>query len=253
MFFGMRSIKNMLPKLISFFIKVNDAEINIKFSYSIFLRTFNYFYLSNKYIPEKILVLNNSNSIITGLLWLLIGSNKIYILNAFTDFKQLKKVFNSASKYILNKDFDKLILINDKLNLDVYQKLFLLHDNSQILSDRITLINVHLDLLIDQNTSSLIETYNDSDLKSDYFDFIISINYNDDRQSHLPYLFNRILKPSAYLYYYISSKFTSNNLMHVEDIKSKHLNMFNIIYDNKVIYFRKFSSLIKEHTLVLKK
>jgi len=247
----MRSIKHKLRKIILFFIKINSTEINIKFSYSIFLRTFNYSYLNDKYIPKKILVLNNNNSIITGLLWLLIGSNKIYILNSFTDFKHIKKVFNSASKYILNKDFDKLILINDKLNLDVYEKLFSLNDNSQILLDRITQINIHLDLLIDKNTSSLIEISDDSKLKSDYFDFIISVNYTNNRLNYLPSLFSRILKPSAYLYYFTSSKFTSYNLIQIEE--NKHSNLFSIVHNNKIFCSRKFNSIIKEHTFVLKK
>ena len=245
----MRLIKHMLRKIILFFIKINSTEINIKFSYSIFLRTFNYFYLNNNYIPKKILVLNNNNSIITGLLWLLIGSNKIYILNNFTDFKHIKKVFNSASKYILNKDFDKLILINDKLNLDVYEKLFLLIDNSQILLDRITQINIHLDLLIDKNTSSLIEISDDSNLKSDYFDFIISVNYNP--LNYLPSLFNRILKPSAYVYYFVLSKFTTYNLRQIEE--NKHTNMFSIVHENKIFWINKFSLILNEHTFVLKK
>ena len=95
------------------------------FYHSVFLRSFNYFLLNKKLIPNKIIVYDNEISISVGLIWMLVGTNEILIRNSSkTNFNLIKKNFKFLFKLIKEKEFDKHNIVLDKLNLNVYKKLF---------------------------------------------------------------------------------------------------------------------------------
>lgn len=176
----MKSINLIFSRLRVILNPVNKKKNYSKLSYSIFLRTFNYYYRLNKNIPKRILVYDTENSISIGLLWLMLGVKSITIIqkSKTLDFLVLKQNFSLISRFLIDKEFDDFKMIHDKLNIDTYHNLFSLLSNKSYLLKNQKLINDNIDLLISKKKSNLLVLKTNIDYcKNNKFDFFISINY----------------------------------------------------------------------------
>ena len=222
-----------------------------KIYYSIFLRTFNYFFRENKIVPKNIIIFNNEISIVVGLIWILLGSKKIIINGShnFINFDNVKRKFNYLSELIQNKEFDKYNLIGDKLNLDIYKKLFATLPENSVLSKKLNFINNQLNLLIEKKSSKLL-IENIKSLDIEHSKYIICLNYN--RTEKLENYF-KIINKDDLLYFFMSNKLNKINIDVTENFIEYILKYFKIEYKNVLHRIFVFYNQQKELTYLFKK
>ena len=140
------------------------------YCYALFLRTFNYYYMYNKNIPKQVLEVGCGDSNIVALLWLLIGSEKVYSVDAYEYLKKKNfyNIFDLASDLLINKSFSKLD-INPKLNIDVYEKLWNVIESKDTLIKRKKIILEDIKRYQNLNHSNLF-SYNPNYTTTTKFD-----------------------------------------------------------------------------------
>lgn len=218
--------------------------------HSVFLRSFNYLPFNKKSIPNKIIVFNNEISITVGLIWMLLGANEILIKNySKVKLNIIKKNFKYMFEIIKQKEFDKYNVVHDKLNLNVYKKLFEAIPSEALLMKRFLEINLMLDSSINNKSLKLLMKHNKVDdvNKNSY---IICINPNLNQ--NLEYYFNG-LKKDDLVYFFVTDITNKIRNKVVDNLKFKIEKYFNIDYQNYVLKKIFFQKKIKEITYLIRK
>ena len=219
------------------------------FYHSVFLRSFNYFLLNKKLIPNKIIVYDNEISISVGLIWMLVGTNEILIRNSSkTNFNLIKKNFKFLFKLIKEKEFDKHNIVLDKLNLNVYKKLFENIPKDSILEKRFLKINSMLDLSIKNESLKLNRQINVSGSCKNSYIICIDPNLSENLEDYF-----KSLKKDDLVYFFSSDEINKIRNKDFNDLKFNIEKYFKIDYKNTLFKKIIFHKKIKEITYLIRK